>query len=132
MKKITVTDIFLASVRAFSFLHKVHFGGLPETVRPDLDPDHSEEDNDDADSGKRAQRNPHLSTANAPQDYTDSDSPEDADGLYKGFQSLKKACWPSTNRVGDVPPADTAASPFAAGAVGSLTPPPATLYLPCC
>ena len=114
----------LASVRAFSFLHKVRFGGLPETVRPGPDPDHSEEDSDDAGSGKRAQRYPYRSTTNAPQECTDSDSPEEADGLGVRSQSLKKACGPSTNRGGDVPPADTAALPSAARAVGSLTPPP--------
>ena len=108
------------------------FGGLPETVRPDLDPDHSEEDSDDTDGRKRAQRNPYRSTTNAPQECTDSDSPEEADGLGERSQSLKKACRPSTNRVGDVLPADMAALPSAARAVGSLTPPPATLYLRCC
>ena len=45
---LAVDRTVLASVRAFSFLHKVRFGGLPETVLPDLDPDHSEEDSDDA------------------------------------------------------------------------------------
>jgi hypothetical protein len=113
----------LASVRAFSFLHKVRFGGLPETVRPDLDSDHSDKDSDDAGRKKRAQRNPHRSTTNAPQGCTDSDSPEEADGPGEGYQSLKNACWPSTGRGGGVPPANTAASLSAAGAVGSRCPP---------
>ena len=58
-----------APARAFSFLHKVRFGGLPETVQPDLDPDHSEEDSDDADRGKQFRRKPLRSTTDAPQDY---------------------------------------------------------------
>ncbi len=91
-------------------------------MRPGPDPDHSEEDSDDADRGKRAQRNPYRSTTNAPQECTDSDSPEEADGLGERSQSLKKACWPSTYRGGDELPADTAAVPSAARAVGS--PPP--------
>ena len=79
----------LASVRAFSFLHKVRFGGLPETVLPDLDPDHSEEDSDDVGRGKRVQRKPYQNTIDAPQDYTDSDTQEDADGLGERSQSRK-------------------------------------------
>ena len=112
----------LASVRAFSFLHKVRFGGLPKTVLPDLDPDHNEEDSDDAGRGKRFQRKPHRSTTDAPQDYTDSDTPENADGLGERSQSREKACLPLTNQGMDVSPADMAVLPSTARTAGSPTP----------
>jgi hypothetical protein len=125
-RQTAVERTVLALVKAFSFLHKVRFGGLPKIVRPDLDPDHSEEDSDDEDRRKRIQRNPHRNTTDAPQDYSDSDSLDDADGLGEGSHSLKKACRPSTSRGVDVSPADMAASPSAARAAGSLTPSPQT------
>ena len=112
----------LASVRAFSFLHNVRFGGHPETVRPDPDPDHSAEDSDDEDGGKRIKWNPHRSTADAPQDCTDSDSPEDVDGLGDGSRSLKKTCRPTASRGVDASTASTPASPSAVNAVGRWTP----------
>ncbi len=112
----------LASVRAFSFLHKVRFGGHPETVRPDPDPDHSAEDSDDEDGGKQIKRNPHRSTADTPQDYTDSDSLEDAAGLGERSRSLKKTCRPATSRGVDASTASTPASPSAVNAVGRWTP----------
>ena len=113
----------LASVRTFSFLHKVRFGGLPETVRPDLDPDHSAADSDDQDRGKRIERNPHRNTADGLQDCSILETQEDTDAPGEGSQVLKKACRSSTNRGVDVSPADTATSPPAARAEGSLTPP---------
>ncbi len=61
---------------------------------PNLDPDLSAEDSDDAEGGKRSKLNTHQSTAAAPQDCTDSDSAEDADGLGEESQSLKRACSP--------------------------------------
>ncbi len=105
----------LASVRAFYFLHRVRFGGLPklETVRPDLDPDHSAEDSDDANGGQRIKRNPHQSLASAPPDCTDSDSP-DTDGLGEESRKLKKACRPSARQREDTLTAGAAASPSSA------------------
>ena len=105
-------------------LHTVRFGGQAETVLPDLDPYHSEEDSDDAGRGKRFQRKPHRSTTDAPQDYTDSDTPEDADGLGERSQSRKKTCLPLTNQGVDVSPADMAALPSTARAAESPTPSP--------
>ena len=125
--KMAVERTVLASVKAFFFLHKVRFGGLPEPVRPDLVPDRNEEDSDEEDRGKRFQQNPHRSTAVTPQDYTDSDSPEGADGLGERSQPLKRACLPLTDRGVDVPHAIMVASPSAVRAAGSLSP----ANLPC-
>jgi hypothetical protein len=121
---LAVDRMVLASVRALSFLHKVRFGGLPETVLPDLDPDHSEEGSDDVGRGKRVQRKPYRNTTDAPQDFKDSDTPEDADGLGERSQSRKKSCLPLSNQGVGVSPADTAALPSAARAVDHLTPSP--------
>ncbi len=68
--QVAVERTVLASVRAFHFLHKVRFGGLPEAGRPDLDPDHSDNDSD-VEVGKRKSS---RRKAGAAQDCTDSDS----------------------------------------------------------
>ena len=62
--------------------------------------------------------------ADAPQDYTDSDTPEDADGLGERSQSRtrKKACLPLSNQGVGVSPAGTAALPSAVRAAAHLTP----------
>ena len=119
--RMAVERTVLASVKAFFFLHKVRFGGLPETVRPDLVPDRNEEDSDEEDRGKRFQQNPYRSTAVTPQDYTDSDSPEGADGLGERSQPLKRACLPLADRGVDVPHAIMVASPSAVRAAGSMS-----------
>ena len=55
------------------------------------------------------------------QDCTDSDSPEDADGLGEESRVRKKTCRPSANRGVDTSTAGLAASPSAASVVGRLT-----------
>ena len=120
--KTAVDRTVLASVRAFYFLHRVRFGGLPETVRPDLDPDHSAEDSDDEEGGKRTKRNPHWSAVGAPPACTDSDSPG-TDGIEAVTRTLKKARRPSATRGVGTLIAGAAASPSAPSAVGGLTPP---------
>lgn len=102
----------LASVRAFYFLHRVRFGGLPETVLPDLSPDHSAEDSDDADGRQRIKRKPHQSLVSAPPDCADSDSP-DTDDLGEESPKRKKAYLPSARRREDTSTAGAAASPSA-------------------
>ena len=73
---VAVERTVLASVRAFHFLHKVRFGGLPEAGRPDLDPDHSDHasDEDVGDGGTKRKSN--RRKAGAAKDCTDSDSSE--------------------------------------------------------
>ncbi len=51
--KTAVERTVLASVRAFLFRHRVRFGGLPETVRSDIDPDYNDSRIDDEEEGTR-------------------------------------------------------------------------------
>jgi len=57
-----VESTVLASVKAFHFLHRVRFGGLPETVRSDPDPDHNDSDIDNEEKMKRPERLPRSTT----------------------------------------------------------------------
>ena len=57
-----VESTVLASVKAFHFLHRVRFGGLPETVRSDPDPDHNDSDIENEEKMKRPERLPRSTT----------------------------------------------------------------------
>jgi len=52
-EKAAVEHTVLASVQAFHFLHRVRFGGLPEPMKSDPDPDHSDSDVDPVKEGIR-------------------------------------------------------------------------------
>ncbi len=95
---------------------------------PYLDPDHSEGGSYDEVGWVLVKRNPHRGTAGAPQDCTDSDSPE-ADGLREESRLPKNACRFLVNLGVDTVTAGAAASPSApsASAEGRLDPAPSHL-----
>ena len=106
----------LASVRAFHFLRKVHFGGLPETTRPSLD--HSVDDSVDVVRGVR-ERSPYDS---------DSDSSDAANSGATPW-SPKRVCLPVDLTVNTTTAAE-AALPYIQSANGSPPPPYSCLW--CC
>ena len=74
--QVAVERTVLASVRAFHFLHKVRFAGLPDAGRPDLDPDHSDHASDEEVGDGGTKRKSNRRKAGAAKDCTDSDSSE--------------------------------------------------------
>jgi hypothetical protein len=72
--RVAVERTVLASVRAFHFLHKVRFGGLSETKRPDLGSERSDAVSSDSAEGGGLKRKPRRHEAGEAQNCTDSDS----------------------------------------------------------
>ena len=72
--QVAVEQTVLASVLAFHFLYRVRFGGLSEARRPDLDPEHSDNTNDDELGIEGTKRKSFQRKDGATLNYTDSDS----------------------------------------------------------
>ena len=116
--KTAVERSVLASVRAFHFLHRVRFGGLPETVRSDLDPDCNDSRSDNEEEGARPKR---LSRNDTTQDCADLNTltveSSEAPCTYK------KVCRRPAGRAANAATVRTAALLSTPNDAGGLTPP---------
>jgi hypothetical protein len=113
--KTAVERTVLASVRAFHFLHRVRFGGLPETARSDLDPDH----NDSGSDNEEVARPKRLPRSDTIHDYVDLNSSEADPGDVSYIP--KGACWRLTSRAVNQATVRAVAPPSAPNDTGGLT-----------
>jgi hypothetical protein len=115
--KTAVERTVLASVRAFHFLHRVRFGGLPETVRSDLDPDYNDSRIDNEEEGTRAKR---LSRNDTTQDCADLNALAAECG--EAPRTYKKACRRPAGRAANAATVRAAALLSTPNDTGGLTP----------
>lgn len=109
----------LASVRAFHFLHRVRFGGLPESARTGLDLDQSDSDLDSEKEGMNPMR-PSRNNDTVTQDRGNLSSLEAMSG--KTPCTHKKACRRPAGQTANTATAKAAASLSAPNDAGGLTP----------
>jgi len=112
--KSAVERTALASVRAFHFLHRVRFGGLSETARSDLDPDH-DGSGSDSEEGGRHKCLPCSDTTH----YVDLNSSEADPGDAPYIP--KRADWRLTSRVVNQATVRVVALPSSSNGTGRLT-----------
>jgi hypothetical protein len=112
--KSAVEHTALASVRAFHFLHRVRFGGLSETARPDLDPDHEGSGSDNEEAG-RHKCLPCSETTHCVDLNSSEADPGDAPHIPK------RADWRLTSRAVNQATVRVVALPSSSNGTGGLT-----------